>query len=74
MCTDSRATAGNWIASQTVKKVIPVSRLSRGEDKPSKDPTPGLLGTMAGGAAVSLYLLGVDDVAAIEMIAETRMD
>lgn len=54
MCTDSRATAGNWIASQTVKKVIPVSRLSRGEDKPTSDPTPGLLGTMAGGAAVSL--------------------
>lgn len=53
MCTDSRATAGNWIASQTVKKVIPVSRLSRGEDKPTNDPTPGLLGTMAGGAAVS---------------------
>ena len=51
-----------------------MSRLSRGEDKPSKDPTPGLLGTMAGGAAVSLYLLVVDDVAAIEMIAETRMD
>ncbi|EKV17240.1 Proteasome subunit beta type [Penicillium digitatum Pd1] len=51
VCTDSRATAGNWIASQTVKKVIPVSRLSRGEDKKSNQPTPGLLGTMAGGAA-----------------------
>lgn len=55
MCTDSRATAGNWIASQTVKKVIPVSRLSRGEDKPTNDPTPGLLGTMAGGAAVRFF-------------------
>jgi hypothetical protein len=52
VATDSRATAGNWIASQTVKKVIPVSRLSRGEDKPTDAPTPGLLGTMAGGAAV----------------------
>lgn len=30
-----------------------MSRLSRGEDKPSNEPTPGLLGTMAGGAAVS---------------------
>jgi hypothetical protein len=56
VCTDSRATAGNWIASQTVKKVIPVSRLSRGEDKPTNEPTPGLLGTMAGGAAVSLRI------------------
>ena len=35
-----------------MKKVIPVSRLSRGEDKPNNAPTPGLLGTMAGGAAV----------------------
>lgn len=63
MCTDSRATAGNWIASQTVKKVIPVSRLSRGEDKPTNDPTPGLLGTMAGGAAVSLA--GSDDIVCV---------
>ncbi|KAF7524379.1 hypothetical protein PCG10_005863 [Penicillium crustosum] len=55
VCTDSRATAGNWIASQTVKKVIPVSRLSRGEDKKSNEPTPGLLGTMAGGAACTLH-------------------
>ncbi|GAT22143.1 proteasome component PRE2 precursor [Aspergillus luchuensis] len=54
VATDSRATAGNWIASQTVKKVIPVSRLSRGEDKPSNEPTPGLLGTMAGGAATEI--------------------
>ncbi|TPR04374.1 Protein kinase domain family protein [Aspergillus niger] len=52
VATDSRATAGNWIASQTVKKVIPVSRLSRGEDKPSNEPTPGLLGTMAGGLPI----------------------
>ncbi|CAG8144635.1 unnamed protein product [Penicillium salamii] len=57
VCTDSRATAGNWIASQTVKKVIPVSRLSRGEDKKSDKPTPGLLGTMAGGAADCQYWL-----------------
>ncbi len=39
MATDSRATAGNWIASQTVKKVIEINSC--------------LLGTMAGGAAVS---------------------
>lgn len=38
VCTDSRATAGNWIASQTVKKVIEINNC--------------LLGTMAGGAAV----------------------
>lgn len=38
-----------------MKKVIPVSRLSRGEDKPTDKPTPGLLGTMAGGAAVSSF-------------------
>ncbi|KAA8905976.1 nucleophile aminohydrolase [Sphaerosporella brunnea] len=37
VATDSRATAGNWIASQTVKKVIEIN------DK--------MLGTMAGGAA-----------------------
>ena len=40
VATDSRATAGNWIASQTVKKVIEIN--------------PMLLGTMAGGAAVCL--------------------
>jgi len=40
VCTDSRATAGNWIASQTVKKVIEINSC--------------LLGTMAGGAAVRL--------------------
>ena len=40
VATDSRATAGNWIASQTVKKVIEIN--------------PQLLGTMAGGAAVRL--------------------
>ena len=40
VATDSRATAGNWIASQTVKKVIEIN--------------PMLLGTMAGGAAVSI--------------------
>jgi 20S proteasome subunit beta 5 len=38
VATDSRATAGNWIASQTVKKVIEINNC--------------LLGTMAGGAAV----------------------
>jgi 20S proteasome subunit beta 5 len=42
VATDSRATAGNWIASQTVKKVIEIN--------------PMLLGTMAGGAAVRQYL------------------
>lgn len=40
VATDSRATAGSWIASQTVKKVIEIN--------------PMLLGTMAGGAAVSI--------------------
>lgn len=39
VATDSRATAGNWIASQTVKKIIEINSV--------------LLGTMAGGAAVS---------------------
>lgn len=54
MATDSRASAGSWIASQTVKKVIPVSRLSRGDEEPKDNtPVPGLLATMAGGAAVS---------------------
>jgi len=37
VAVDSRATAGSWIASQTVKKVIEIN--------------PYLLGTMAGGAA-----------------------
>jgi 20S proteasome subunit beta 5 len=41
VCTDSRATAGSWIASQTVKKVIEIN--------------PYLLGTMAGGAADCQY-------------------
>jgi 20S proteasome subunit beta 5 len=40
VATDSRATAGNWIASQTVKKVIEINN--------------SLLGTMAGGAAVCI--------------------
>jgi hypothetical protein len=40
VATDSRATAGDWIASQTVKKVIEINSC--------------LLGTMAGGAAVGL--------------------
>jgi len=44
VATDSRATAGNWIASQTVKKVIEINNC--------------LLGTMAGGAAVSLLEQG----------------
>jgi len=43
VCTDSRATAGNWIASQTVKKVIEINN--------------SLLGTMAGGAADCQYWL-----------------
>ncbi|KAI5302479.1 Proteasome subunit beta type-5, partial [Ascosphaera atra] len=37
VATDSRASAGNWVASQTVKKVIRINS--------------HLLGTMAGGAA-----------------------
>ncbi|KAH8814866.1 putative proteasome component PRE2 [Xylogone sp. PMI_703] len=43
VATDSRATAGNWIASQTVKKVIEINSV--------------LLGTMAGGAADCQYWL-----------------
>ncbi|KFY87090.1 hypothetical protein V498_07297 [Pseudogymnoascus sp. VKM F-4517 (FW-2822)] len=43
VATDSRATAGNWIASQTVKKVIEINS--------------SLLGTMAGGAADCQYWL-----------------
>ncbi|KAI5842400.1 nucleophile aminohydrolase [Morchella snyderi] len=43
VATDSRATAGSWIASQTVKKVIEIN------DK--------MLGTMAGGAADCQYWL-----------------
>ncbi|KAH8817167.1 20S proteasome, regulatory subunit beta type PSMB5/PSMB8/PRE2 [Xylogone sp. PMI_703] len=43
VCTDSRATAGNWIASQTVKKVIEINNV--------------LLGTLAGGAADCQYWL-----------------
>ncbi|KAF2671094.1 proteasome-domain-containing protein [Microthyrium microscopicum] len=43
VCTDSRATQGNWIASQTVKKVIEINN--------------SLLGTMAGGAADCQYWL-----------------
>ncbi|EAT76707.2 hypothetical protein SNOG_15869 [Parastagonospora nodorum SN15] len=49
VATDSRATAGNWIASQTVKKVIEINNC--------------LLGTMAGGAAVqgpALYYIDSD--------------
>lgn len=41
VAVDSRATAGAWIASQTVKKVIEIN--------------PYLLGTMAGGAADCSY-------------------
>lgn len=41
VAVDSRATAGNWIASQTVNKVIRIN--------------PDLLGTMAGGAADCQY-------------------
>ena len=46
VATDSRASAGNWIASQTVKKVIEINT--------------HLLGTMAGGAAVGLAKAGRD--------------
>ncbi|KAK5139502.1 Proteasome subunit beta type-5 [Oleoguttula sp. CCFEE 6159] len=42
VATDSRATAGNWIASQTVKKVIEINNC--------------LLGTMAGGAATDVLM------------------
>jgi len=41
VCTDSRATAGGYIASQSVKKVLEINRF--------------LLGTMAGGAADCQY-------------------
>lgn len=41
VAVDSRATAGSWIASQTVKKVIEIN--------------PYLLGTMCGGAADCAY-------------------
>lgn len=41
VATDSRATAGNWIASQTVKKIIEINSC--------------LVGTMAGGAADCQY-------------------
>lgn len=41
VAVDSRATAGDWVASQTVKKVIEIN--------------PMLLGTMAGGAADCQY-------------------
>lgn len=44
VATDSRASAGDWIASQTVKKVIEINNC--------------LLGTMAGGAADCQYWLG----------------
>lgn len=57
VATDSRATAGSWIASQTVKKVIPVSRLNMALDKDNTKPVPGLLGTMAGTAADCQYWL-----------------
>ncbi|KAL9014383.1 MAG: hypothetical protein Q9173_000960 [Seirophora scorigena] len=43
VATDSRASAGDWIASQTVKKVIEINNC--------------LLGTMAGGAADCQYWL-----------------
>lgn len=45
VATDSRATAGSWIASQTVKKVIEINDC--------------LLGTMAGGAADCQFWLAV---------------
>ncbi|KAM0686834.1 Proteasome subunit beta type-5-B, partial [Conglomerata obtusa] len=45
IAVDSRATSGNYIASQTVKKVIEVNKF--------------LLGTMAGGAADCQYWEGI---------------
>jgi 20S proteasome subunit beta 5 len=55
VATDSRATAGNWIASQTVKKVIEVNKY--------------LVATMAGGAAVSDRAVGpvIDDISSLLM-------
>ncbi|KAK6594417.1 proteasome component pre2 [Botrytis cinerea] len=50
VATDSRATAGNWIASQTVKKVIEINNC--------------LLGTMAGGAAIQGYGLSMGTMCA----------
>lgn len=41
VCADSRATGGQYIGSQTVRKIIPIN--------------PHLLGTMAGGAADCVY-------------------
>lgn len=41
VCADSRATGGNYIGSQSVKKIIEIN--------------PYLLGTMAGGAADCVY-------------------
>lgn len=43
VATDSRASAGNWVGSQTVRKVIEINKV--------------LLGTLAGGAAVSSFLV-----------------
>nr|POE93603.1 proteasome subunit beta type-5 [Quercus suber] len=44
VATDSRASAGNWIASQTVKKILEINS--------------ALLGTLAGGAADCQYWMG----------------
>jgi 20S proteasome subunit beta 5 len=59
VATDSRATAGNWIASQTVKKVIEINNC--------------LLGTMAGGAAVS-YNLVIRHLMPLQKSADSNMD
>ena len=45
VAVDSRATMGSFIGSQHVKKIIEIN--------------PQLLGTMAGGAAVSVFFLFV---------------
>jgi 20S proteasome subunit beta 5 len=60
VATDSRATAGNWIASQTVKKVIEINST--------------LLGTMAGGAAVRLHLCTVTFRSAIRLLILVPQD
>lgn len=61
VATDSRATAGSWIASQTVKKVIEIKYCAsphRHFWKLTGPCSDKMLGTMAGGAADCQYWLG----------------
>jgi len=60
VATDSRATAGNWIASQTVKKVIEINNC--------------LLGTMAGGAAVSRNLASDGERRRVSRVGVQRVE